>query len=295
MPSPQLSSSDFSCLSRVWLEPPECLQGTATRARAKNQRKSQLVLSNRSSKLCPDGSRFMIPEGSGRNSPTIEYLEAEQSHREIVRNRSPEELENPGLAPQYSSDKRGYDSENRGLPMGELEKELRLMDVPSSILDDLLETQKSSGAILGTKRSLLGGAGLLEGPSKSVGPQSSLLSPEFGLGKRPISDGNRGLEMRDFSSMPPSQTLSTHPLFKPTERIGAKLEFHPYFGHNVASERLDESVSIRVGHQMFRTLPNGMRNVRRKGPGIRPTSNGSQWYLLLIWPNIGLILFFVLA
>jgi hypothetical protein len=38
------------------------------------------------------GSRFKTPEASGRNSPATENLGAEQTHREIARNRSPDEL-----------------------------------------------------------------------------------------------------------------------------------------------------------------------------------------------------------
>ena len=128
------------------------------------------------------GSRFSTPEGSGRNSPIADSLEAERTHREVERNRSPEELENLGPVSHNLYDERGYDREDQSLPMGELEKEFRLMGGSSQ---KLLET------IPGSERGLLRG----------------------------------------------------------TERVGAEFEFRPYSNQNGASERMDESVSVRVGHQ----------------------------------------------
>jgi hypothetical protein len=234
------------------------------------------------------GSRFMTPEASGRNSPATENLSAEQTHREIAQNRSSDEL-NHGPTPRDLSDERGYDGENRDPPMDDHEPTISGSDVKFSILGDPPETQN---LLMESQLGLLRGTGLLEGQSKTVGFQSSLLSHELGMGKGPIADGNRELEMmQDFSSMPPSQTFSTHPLFRPTERIGAELEFHPYFSHNVASERLDESASVRAGHQNFQNIT--QRDAKR--PKERPRdkaykqrfSNVSSADMAAHRPNLG--------
>ena len=200
------------------------------------------------------GSRFMTPEGPGRDSQATENLGAERTHREIAR-RSPDEL-NPGPTPRDLSDERGYDREHRGQPMGGHEV--------GAISGDELETQN---LLMEPQLGLLRGTGSLEGQSKPGGLQPSLFSHELGMGEGPIADGDRDLEiMQEFSSMPPSQTFSTHPLFRPTERIGAELEFHPYFSHNVTAEQLDESVSVRVGHQNFQNIT--QRDAKR--PKERP-------------------------
>jgi hypothetical protein len=66
--------------------------------------------------------------------------------------------------------------------------------------------------------------------------------------------------------MPSFQPLPTHTFFRPIERIGAELDSHPYFSHNAVSERLDESASVRVGHQHFQNIT--QRDAKR--PKERP-------------------------
>jgi hypothetical protein len=189
------------------------------------------------------GSRFMTPVGSERNSPITTEQGTKQIHREF----------DPGPGLRDSSDEMRYGGEDRDLPMNEREKLLRVSDTNFSILGDSPETHKLLGVPLG-QSGLPRGAGLLEERS-TFGLQPSLPSHELGMGMGPIVDENRELEMmRDLSSMPPFQPLSTHIFSRPTERIGVELDSHPYFSRNVGSERLDESASVRVGHQHLQNI-----------------------------------------
>ncbi len=118
-----------------------------------------------------------------------------------------------------------------------------------------MDVSSSMGVGLGQEGDLLGEESSVERQSKCIDSQSPLFSHDRGLGKGRLAGGSRESEIHDFSAVPPSQKFSTYPLFKPTGRVGADLESHPYFGHHdVAPEGSDKSLSIRVGNQNVQNI-----------------------------------------
>ena len=204
------------------------------------------------------GSRFMTPEGLEKDSPTPERHDARMADRELNDGQNSDELSRQESDLRESLEQKRYYDEFRALPMNELTKELRYMDVPSSISAGFKENKNSLGLFLSQEHRLLGDANLAERQSKPVGYRP-VESPSLSHGEEREENEGQGInletERQDTLSRQHSQPFSSLSSFQPTRTHhsvkATEPESHPYFRPLPTA---DESFSLRVGHQNVQNI-----------------------------------------